>query len=318
MKKRKFSFPYNATNPTIFLEELDKRKEYIDNVYVGIPFLVKNHLSAEMKEQIDDYSELSHRFLLASRGKYKRLLTINSGCYMNNTRDMLEWCDRILLPYIEEVSLDGCIVTDYNMCKYIHECLPKLELHTSCNCFQWNIRQMELWRDKCGISVFNPPREILRTPSKLKEMHDNGFKLKCLINEGCLYGCPQTINHCMAYATDTGINTNCIRDDISNFFRGNWVIPRWLDILDEYVDIYKLAGRHRVDMSIFSTLDNYIRGEEVNDIRKILIGGVNNYAIKYNVPISYSIIPDKLLTCECKECRKTCFICDNLAKKYFK
>ena len=47
-----------------------------------------------------------------------------------------------------------------------------------------------LWRKECGASVFNPSREILRTPAKLKEMHDAGFKIKAIVNESCLFGYP--------------------------------------------------------------------------------------------------------------------------------
>ena len=51
---------------------------------------------------------------------------------------------------------------------------------------------------------------------------------------------------------------------------------------------------------------------------KIILGGTVNKVKKTSIPIPSDRIPDKLLTCECKECNKTCFICENLAKEFFK
>ena len=81
-----------------------------------------------------------------------------------------------------------------------------------------NIKQMNYWREEAGITVFNPPREILRTPNKLKEMKEEGFILKCLINESCLYGCPQTINHCMSLSNGKPLSDiSCCNGNLSNF-----------------------------------------------------------------------------------------------------
>lgn len=329
-KVRKFSIPYNGTDPKKFIEELDKRKKYVENVFLGFPNLIDNHCNYKystkfkyLNETVDEYEQNCKDFLLLTQNKiYKRLLTLNSGYYALNDSEMRDFVLNKLKPIIEIYKVDGFIITDYNMGCFIHYMFPKLELHTSCNCFQWTVRVMKLWQENVGISVFNPPREILRTPEKLKEMHDAGFKLKCLINEACLYGCPQSVNHAMYLSSklisDKEIIIRCDRNDPSNIFKGNYILPRWLKEFDEYVDIYKISGRTNSTNLIFKIFDNYINERDDINLNDILIGGLRTVLTKNKIKIPTSIVPDRLLTCECKECDKTCFVCRNLINRYIK
>ena len=325
-ENRLFSIPYNGIDPNEYLNSIEPYKKNIENIYFGAAYLIDNFHSVRNARKligvnldekfINDYEENTHRFLLESKNKYKRIVVFNSSYYGLSLEELHKLLSTIILPYIEITGIDGCICTDFNMARIIHETFPKLEMHTSCNCFQWNIRQMEIWQKECGISVFNPPREILRSPYKLKEMKEAGFKLKCIVNEACLYGCPQTIEHCMSFSTNSEFTAykTCNRGDIANIFRTNWVLPRWLDKLDKYVDIYKISGRMDPIEKIINTLDAFINVKEVEDITSIF-GGCNISLISNtNIKIPSYIIPDKLLTCECKECNKSCFICEDLIK----
>ena len=329
---KKFSIPFNGINPDLYLELLNPYKEHIDHIYLGISSLLRNHDDYKIMEhkaiikengehlKKDEYEENAFQLLLKAQGKYKTILTLNSGHYIMPPNEIYGWCDNVLFPFVEVTKIAGCICTNFDMAKYIHEHMPHLELHTSCNCFQWNIKQMEHWQKHCGITVFNPPREILRSPRLLKEMHDAGFIIKALINESCLYGCPQTVNHAMTNAVGSGLGSECSQGDPANFFRSNWVLPRWLDQLDEYVDIYKINGRTAINYRyIFEALDAYTKRKEVDDITKIILGGTCNFKFKAIVnPIPSKKIPDKLLTCECRDCNKTCFVCENLMKEFKK
>jgi collagenase-like PrtC family protease len=317
MNKRKFSLPYNGKDPEKYLRKLKEHINVVDSVFLGIDSIAPHHLTTELSDRIKkEHIKNSFEFLKLSKGLVKRLLTFNQGAYGLNKSGLAKLCAEKILPIIKEYGIEGVICTNYIMAKTLHNVYPELEIHTSCNCFQWNIRQMELWRDDCGVTVFNPPREILRSPAKLKEMHDAGFKIKAIVNESCLYGCPETINHCMAFSFGLLIAGRCDRNDEANFFRSNWVIPRWLDKLDEYVDIYKIAGRGLSTNYIFNTLEAYKEGKEVDDIREIVEGGTYFIAKSFKRPIPSKDIPDKLLTCECKECNKTCFMCRDLVSKY--
>lgn len=330
-KTRMFSVPYNGSDPENFIKQLDKFKKHVENVFLAPPLFSNNHanISVNIREKSGDcydyvsgiieYDKNCYRFLELTEGKYKRIVAINSAHYSLTDADIQMFVMHDIAKLVENYKIDGLILTDFNMARFVHQLWPGLELHTSCNCFQWNIRQMKLWQKECGISVFNPPREILRTPEKLKEMHEAGFKLKCIVNEGCLYGCPQTINHCMMRAVDKFSMTNCLRNDYVNVLKANYVLPRWLDKLDEYVDIYKIAGRGAGNTQyIFDTLENYINGRDDLSIKELVFGGVDITFYQDNNlgNITLNEIPDKLLTCECKECDDTCFLCRNLVNKY--
>lgn len=323
---KKFSIPFTGTDSNEYLASIEQYSSYIEHIYTGVSFICNNHHSVRQELGITDpnvgkvydieiYEENVRQFLKKSLGKYKRIITLNSGYYNFDEFELNKWLYEVLFPYIESANIDGCICTDFAMAKFIHCTFPNVEIHTSCNCFQWTIRQMELWREECGVTLFNPPREILRTPYKLKEMKEAGFKIKAIVNESCLYGCPQTINHCMAIVNGKNIFGQCNRGDLTNFFKGNWVLPRWLNILDEYVDVYKLSGRMCPLEYLLTALDAYIYRKEVDDLPTILTGGNAIDMFVTGIKVPTNMIHDKLLTCECKECNKTCFMCNDLMTK---
>ena len=214
-------------------------------------------------------------------------------------------------------QLEGFILSDYRMAVLLHALLPDLEIHTSCNAYQWNPKQMEMWRDKCGVKVFNPPREILRMPVRLKEMHEAGYKLKCLINEGCLMGCPNSFNHNLSIAMGcTAPILSCCQNGIADLFRANWILPRWQKYYDEYVDIYKIAGRNSEGDYPFKTMDAYLSENNDMVLTDLMISGTVMFARRM-LPedvlqkITLDKVPDKLLTCECNSCEQ-CKLCHTI------
>jgi hypothetical protein len=171
---------------------------------------------------------------------------------------------------------------------------------------------MNLWRELAGIDIFNPPREAGRSPFMLKEMHREGFKLKVLVNEACLYGCPYSLNHACSVSENTCVYNKCFCDDYANALRSNFVHPKWLDDLDEYVYCYKLSGRDSSLKRLKNIFDAYIHQKEFVYINDIITKGWGNAIslLEYEgIKIPESIIPNKLRYCECKECNKTCFLC---------
>ena len=210
-KHRMYSLPYNGTNPEWFLQEVEKRKKHVDHVYCELPFdegkmISHVRFAFEAKNGLDpdlvqpelkraQYVRNCIQFLNLSKGKIRRICPVNAMYYKFDSGEELKNFAISLCQLANRFQLEGLIISDYRVAVLVHAILPELEIHTSCNGYQWNVRQMEIWREKCGVTVFNPPREILRAPSKLKEMHDAGYKLKCLINEGCLMGCPNSMCH---------------------------------------------------------------------------------------------------------------------------
>ena len=184
---------------------------------------------------------------------------------------------------------------------------------------------MQLWHNEIGTTVFNPPREILRNVEALKELKKTGFKLKCIVNEACYYGCPQNINHAHYIAAQgIGHAYYCDRNEwkLSDILRTNFILPRHLKYYDEYVDIYKLSGRGQSTAMIAKIIDAYVNERDdvtLNDIlttRRLFV--LERLRNKYNIQLTAKSIPDKLLTCQCLDCDNGCNICDKVIEKILK
>lgn len=327
----KFSIPYNGSVPSLFLNEVLKRIQYIDHVYCEFPFskaishfkLYINNIKDYESQKI--YMDRCKEFLKISYGKVKRICTVNAGFYsFISEKDLQDFCNRIVKK-VDEYKIDGLIISNYSIGRILHQLRPELELQTSCNCFIWNVKEMQMWQDNIGIKVFNPPREILRTPTKLKEMADAGFKLKCLINASCLFGCPNSINHAVCDATESYYNGRCYQNGIGDIFRCNYILPRWIDSFKEYVAIFKINGRgnspdaiRSINMYPFKVLDYFVSKENNISMFDIFTGGPivnfrNKVPKEFLDKITLDKVPDKLLTCECKDC-KNCGLCDKIVK----
>lgn len=330
-KRRIYSLPYNGTNPEWFLQEAEKRKQNIDHVYCELPseemlshvrFLFdgkdgSNVNATDAKQKRALYMMNCAEFLRISYGRIRRICPVNAMYYQFNSEEELKQFAITLAQQVNRYRLEGLILSDYRIAVLLHALLPELEIHTSCNGYQWNLRQMEIWREQCGAQVFNPPREILRTPTKLKEMHAAGFKLKCLINEGCLMGCPNSMCHNLSVALGCYAGfLSCCQNGIADLFRSNWILPRWQKYFDEYVDIYKIAGRNSEGDYPFKTMDAYLTEKNDMVLTDLMISGTVSFARRMTPPeamqkVTLDKVPDKLLTCECKDCAK-CKLCESI------
>ena len=333
-KNRQYSLPYNGTDPEWYIQEVEKRKRNVDHVYCEMPLdKMISHIRAgffgaddNVEKYVGRYNYLLNckKFLELSKGRFRRICPINAAYYLYKTKDEFLGFVKENYEAIVDYGIEGVILSDYRMAEALHALLPELEIQTSCNCYQWNLTQMEIWREKFNVKVFNPPREILRVPTRLKEMHDAGFKLKCLVNEGCLVGCPSSINHGMQAALNClGTLSTCLQRGVGDVFRGSYILPRWQKHYDKYVDIYKIAGRGTGKLRPnypFFAFDAYMKERNDIPLTELYAAGVVT-GLRVRVPeevarkITLDKVPDKLLVCECRNCR-SCGLCDKVMKSY--
>lgn len=332
---RVYSVPYNGTDPEWFLQEVEKRKKHIDHVYCELPFqemishvrfVFDNRKAEGEKHQDVDamrglYLKNCFEFLRLSKGRVRRICPVNAMCYQFADEDAVKNFVITLARVAKELQLEGFILSDYRVAALLHALMPEVEIHTSCNAYQWNLRQMEIWREKCGVTVFNPPREIMRTPDRLKEMHQAGFRLKCLVNEACLMGCPNSFNHNLSIARgERPLLLSCCQNGIGDLFRANWILPRWQKHYDEVVDIYKIAGRNSAGGYPFRTLDAYLEENDTLPLSELMLSGTMLFATRM-LPqevlqkITIDKVPDRLLTCQCREC-SNCGLCEKILSEY--
>lgn len=331
-KHRKYAIPYNGTNPDWFIEETLKRKENIDHVFceMPLPSLVSHMQFMYQDKNNGSFSKFGERlrylhncadFLKKSAGKFKRVCPVNAMYYkFTDIKGLMDFCFEVINT-VNKFNVEGIILTDIRIAKVIRQVLPELDIQTSCNGYQWSVRQMQLWKELVGVKLFNPPREILRLPSKLKEMHDAGFKLKCLVNESCLVGCINSFNHQMSISLGClGTCSRCYQKDFGDLLRSNWILPRWQKFYDKYVEVYKIAGRNTDSDYPFRCMDAYLFENNSMRLCDLIISGTH---IPFNLYVSEELknkltldkIPDKLAFCECKNC-KSCTLCEKFMNEY--
>jgi hypothetical protein len=169
------------------------------------------------------------------------------------------------------------------------------------------------------VDYYNLPREYGRRIDKLKEFHDKGFKTKILVNESCVLYCANLLKHSLQGAVTH-------KEDFSTFLHGNTnlntiksciVLPKWLKYINDYVDIFKIAGKMSNSKFVLNALDCYIEQREdvlFEELWKCDYGcpSIDKRLIK---TINTNLLPDDLMFCNNSNC-DNCDICPTTAKKF--
>ena len=130
-------------------------------------------------------------------------------------------------------------------------------------------------------------------------------------------GCPNSLCHNLSVALGCYAGfLSCCQNGIADLFRSNWILPRWQKYFDEYVDIYKIAGRNSEGDYPFKTMDAYLTENNEMALTELMISGTVSFARRMTPPeamqkVTLDKVPDKLLTCECKDCAK-CKLCESI------
>lgn len=335
-KARKFTVPYNNNEPEYYLKKvIDPHLENIDSVYFEVPnILIRNHMSFNITRNVQEFfksQQYTFKFvqILRDTPKYaniKKYVTLNCASYTQLSQyDKYLYVGNYMSELVNKYKIDGIICADLEFAAAVKAIFPQLDIQTSCNTYQFLPRAMTLWHNAVGTTTFNPPREVMRDVELLKKIASTGFRLKCLVNEACVFGCPQNINHAH-YVADKGLGHELYCDAyqprLSDIFRTNFVLPRHLKYYDDYVDLYKLSGRgHKTDR-IARIVDAYVNERDDVPLNHAITSRksklLNTLEAEYNFTIPVSAVPDKLLTCMCEKCDNGCEICDKIIAKLMK
>lgn len=319
-----FSVPYNGSDPDEYLNLLEQYKDKIHDIFLEIPGF-KSHLSRDIMHPIGlrnsrnvqslnskQFTENTFKLLeILKNGDYKVYITFNQAFIAENEDQIREKIIE-LRQIVYKYKIYGIIASEFNVIKLIHTLIPEVEICSSCNSFYYNCRTYEILKEN-GVTLFNPPRDLSRNLNFLKKMRK--YPLKILVNEGCLFGCPYSISHPISCSTGIKKEINCSLGDLSNIFRTNVILPRWLPKLERYVKVFKLTGRVFSNEKLNAVLDAYCNLRDDVLLEDISGAGVIHQLFKINKNRKNPIllytydIPDKVLSCQCLECNKTCFIC---------
>lgn len=326
-EKRFFAVPFNqyaGYSVDDYLKLIEPYLVNVDSVFCSAPSAFGDHILPKSLlcnfpngTCIDNFhgliqcDEILYDFLARTKGIFKRYITLNYTVFMMADVEWMRMLHSYVFPIIEEFGLDGLILSNYNMACYIHSIYPELEIHNSCNTFSWNIAEIENWRVNAGLTVFNPPRQIVRCPEKLADFHSSGIKLKVLINEACYFGCSEMLNHCILRDASFKYTFNCLKNIPMNILRGCYVTKECYSYLDQYVDVYKLTGKAANLELLKRILDYYILCKDTDNILDVIYGpAVDSFRLQFpDLKINPKLIPDCLFHCECKNCFCGCDVC---------
>lgn len=306
----KYSFPFNGglngsdIGIAGWLERLEPFKPFIHDIFLSCPevydFFSNKIISSNMLSYLDKCKELLK--ILKENNEYKTVVTLN-GNYTNLTlQQKYEICNKAA-EQIDKYNIYGCVVSNFDMAIKLHELLPNLVLNTSCNIPQYSLQSLMPWKQYANIEIINPSRNSSRNIPLLKEFKANGFKVKLLLNEPCDLSCPNIASYCAKSFDDKyicyGFRTK------QSALHSCIVLPRWLNILDEYVDHYKLTGRYNknVDFILKQFVFYLLRTDECF---------FSDFHPNYKGYLPLYEIPDKLLYCNGECIKNKCTLCNDI------
>lgn len=151
-----------------------------------------------------------------------------------------------LAQLVEEYNLSGATIADLQLGEMIRHRLPRLELTAS---VLMDIHQPHQVQWLNGLfDVLVPATRILRRRRSLLALR-RAFsgRLRLLVNEGCLAGCPFRQQHFYEMAAALNWPESLCHDLLQRQpwldLTGAWVLPQHLAWFDEVAEDFKLAGR---------------------------------------------------------------------------
>lgn len=315
-----FSIPYNNSDPEEYLELFNPYLEHVHSVYFGLPGVFAAHNPSPAMQSADvlvRYTENTYRFLEAVKGRIDTVLCINTLIYPETENILSLMLTREMGPLVEEYGLSAVNVASPTLAEVIQRLFPYVDIQTSCNTYTFLGNTYRLWHERFGSTVFNLPREALRTPALLENFKKLGYTSKAIVNEGCIYGCPGNIEHSSSFVQSKCTMRLFCEDSaytLSDIFKSNFVPPHLLRTFEGRLDIAKIAGRTFTTENIFKAFHAYLTGDEQADIGPILHSRASRLIRDNRLTVRSKDWPTKTLTCECKQCAQ-CTVCNRAMSK---
>jgi hypothetical protein len=211
-----------------------------------------------------------------------------------------------------EYGLAATTVTNLTLARYVRKAIPDLTLTASC------LMQIEKPNQVAMLDgVFDnlvPAARIMRDLPALKTLKEAfSGRIRLLVNECCLPGCPFRVQHFHEMGCDfehpLSLCTELLNTHPWMRLTGGWVLPQHLHLYEGLFDNLKLGGRVtlRMPKKYLHVLDAYIRRRALpaNGIG----GGPGSMLMP--LPISESFFKKTLY------CHRNCHRC-TMCRDYFK
>jgi hypothetical protein len=305
LEKWKWSIPY-IDQPLSFWQKLnDEFGDWIKEVYLPLPIDI---ISSGEPVQPDKYKTA---FLKSNLLRISALL--NPMILSKPVEDVTPQVIEVLKKWQDEYNLASATVANLTLAMRVHESIPELSLTASCLMQISRPNQVEMIN-----GIFNylvPSPLIVRDIKSLKALKE-AFrgKIRILVNECCLPGCPYRPQHFFEMGCNHPYPLSLCNEllDIHPWMRltGGWILPQHLHLFDHLCDEYKLGGR----VTLRNPDDYYRVFSSYLNRKKLLPNEIGGGPGMVRLPIEISESYYKK-TLHCRQQCHTCTVCQDYFTK---
>ncbi|MBR4296360.1 MAG: hypothetical protein IKT56_05970 [Clostridia bacterium] len=334
----KFSVGYQIDKREMFVSEIIKRREQINEVYFAFgDFANGRHRSTRdlyLDPETARERQLSELMALSDAGISLNLL-LNANCYGADSlaRSFYEKIGDTVDYFAENFSLTSVTTTSPIIAKFIKDNFPALDIRSSINMEIGTPAAMDYIKEY--YDSFYLRRELNRDIEGIlrakKWCEENGKKMYMLANSGCLNYCPVHNFHDNLVAHEEEIMS---RDNAFEFHSvckkrlqnketavsllrdSNFVRPEDIHLYDGLFEAAKLATR--VNPNPTQILRAYTTGKYIGNLAELLEPDHSSAIAPYI--LENTLIPqdfaERVMKCD-KNCDK-CRYCDKIFQKALK
>lgn len=261
---------------------------------------------------------------------FKTNMLLNSSC------EGAEWYSPqtvsktlFLVNKMKDSGLSEITLTNPVYIQKIKKEHPDLKITASVICEIDSVQRARFF-EELGADAFVPDRDINRDLELLKEIKDaTNMEMTLMVNEGCLYRCPQRNIHYNFISHWSKLNKEKHIDFLTNYcvaLRGQkpeellkspFVLPQHLKFYRKITSSFKIVGRTRTTQEILQMTRAYLEETFQGNLLDIMSSATPLVKNKYGYNIPAELLDEaffkKVTSCN-KNCAK-CNYCAALVKK---
>ncbi len=238
LKRNIWNIPY-IDQPVAFWEKVrDYYGNYIKEVYIPISDdILPSGRPAQSSQFLDEF--LSSRLFNIN-------ILINPVVLMQPVEKIATAVTENLKKLRDSFKITSCTVTNIMLAEKIKDAIPGLEITASVLADIYNQGQLSLAGNIFDTIV--PSSRILRNLPALQSIRKSfKGKIRLIVNEGCLSGCPFRTQHFFEMGSKLDYPESLCKNTLlkNPWLRltGSWILPQHLYMFDGIYDELKLSGR---------------------------------------------------------------------------
>ena len=323
MSNSRFWIPFN--NDLALLERLEETfssrtgKNTIEGIYFPAP---QNYFGSARVVSPFTLDTALKIISFCNKLGWKTNMLLNSSC------EGIDWYSPefisrtlFLVKKLKSAGLSGATLTNPIYIQKIKKEVPKLNITASVIC-EIDSVQSALFFEELGADAFVPDRDINRNLDLLKEIKEaTDMEMILMLNEGCLFKCPQRIFHYNFISHWSRIEKEKHIDFPTNYciaLRGQrpeellkmqFILPQHLKHYRKITSSFKIVGRKKDTPEILRITEAYLEENFKGNLLDIMSSATPEIKERYGFNIPAKFLDDKFFR-KVTSCSKNCTKCN--------